>query len=161
MLRPTSFTQSVSLKSVFCEAPMSDSEKNRRMEIRRSIGNRKTPALEARRLAPQYLIAHACFDCRKSFKVAPRQDYVAVCPSCGGQLHEMGRSFKAPPMRDIEQWTKVQVLYNAGFRFFTYRSKPGPPLPSRLSEVEAFIRNNPEHPLRVAAPLTALISNVG
>ena len=34
----------------------------------------------------------------------------------------MGRSFKAPPARDAEQWGKVQALYNAGFRFFSYRN---------------------------------------
>ena len=102
--------------------------------------------------SPQYLIAHACFECRKSFKVAPRTEGTATCPGCGGQLHEMGRSFKAPLAKDTEQWTKVQALYNAGFRFFSYRSVTGPPLPARLSEVEAFIRDNPAHPLRVAAP---------
>jgi hypothetical protein len=101
---------------------------------------------------PRYLIAHACFDCRKSFKVAPRPEFTATCPSCRGPLHEMGRSFKAPPAKDLEQWAKVQALYNAGFRFFSYRSTSGPPLPSKLSEVEAFIRDNPAHPLRVAAP---------
>ena len=105
--------------------------------------------------SPQYLIAHACFDCRKSFKVAPRPDVAAICPNCGGQLHEMGRSFKAPPAKDKEQWAKVHALYSAGFRFFSYRSALGPPLPERLSEVEAFIRENPEHPLRVAAPSAA------
>ena len=104
--------------------------------------------------SPQYLIAHACFDCRKSFKVAPRPDFAATCPNCGGQLHEMGRSFKAPPAKDTEQCAKVQALYSAGFRFFSYRSAIGPPLPDRLSEVAAFIRDNPEHPLRVAAPST-------
>jgi len=102
--------------------------------------------------SPQYLIAHACFDCRKSFKVTPRPDFTATCPSCGGQLHEMGRSFKAPPAKDTEQWAKVQALYSAGFRFFSYRSVDAPPLPAKLSEVEAFIHNNPAHPLRVAAP---------
>jgi hypothetical protein len=101
---------------------------------------------------PQYLIAHACFACRKSFKIAPRGDTSAVCPSCGGPLHLMGRSFKAPPAKDSEQWAKVQALYNAGFRFFSYRSVDGPPLPERLVEVDAFIRDNPAHPLRVAAP---------
>jgi hypothetical protein len=101
---------------------------------------------------PQYLIAHACFDCRKSFKVVPRQTYSAVCPGCGGALHEMGRSFKAPPARNLEQWAKVQALFEAGFRFFSYRSTSGPSLPDRLAEVEAFIRDNPAHPLRVAAP---------
>jgi hypothetical protein len=99
--------------------------------------------------SPQYLIAHACFDCRKSFKVAPRPDLAATCPNCGGQLHEMGRSFKAPPAKDTEQWAKVQALYAAGFRFFSYRSAEGPPLPDRLSEVEEFVRNNPAHPLRI------------
>jgi hypothetical protein len=61
----------------------------------------------------------------------------------------MGRSFKAPPTKDLEQWAKVRVLYDAGFRFFSYRSIDGPPLPTRLSDVEAFIRDNPNHPLRV------------
>lgn len=103
---------------------------------------------------PQYLIAHACFECRKSFKIAPRRetDAAAVCPSCGGEIYEMGRSFKAPAANDTEQWAKVRALYNAGFRFFSYRSVSGPPLPARLSEVQAFIRDNPTHPLRVAAP---------
>ena len=102
--------------------------------------------------SPKYLIAHACFDCRKSFKVAPRQDLSAVCPSCGGTIHEMGRSFKAPPTKDLEQWAKVQALFAAGFRFFSYRSTSGPSLPNRLADVEAFVRDNPAHPLRVAAP---------
>ena len=102
--------------------------------------------------SPQYLIAHACFDCRKSFKVAPRPDPVAVCPSCGGTIYEMGRSFKAPPAKDLEQWAKVQALFAAGFRFFSYRSTSGPSLPDRLADVEAFIRDNPAHPIRVAAP---------
>jgi hypothetical protein len=101
--------------------------------------------------SPQYLIAHACFDCRKSFKVAPRSGGTAVCPNCGAQLHEMGRSFKAPPAKDKEQWAKVRMLYDAGFRFFSYRSVDAPPLPGRLSDVESFIRDNPTHPLRVGA----------
>jgi hypothetical protein len=64
----------------------------------------------------------------------------------------MGRSFKTPASRDTEQWAKVQALYQAGFRFFSYRSYDCPPLPARLSEVESFIRNNPGHPFRVAGP---------
>jgi len=64
----------------------------------------------------------------------------------------MGRSFKAPPTRDLEQWAKVQALFVSGFRFFSYRSTSAPPLPDRLADVEAFIRDNPVHPLRVAAP---------
>ena len=100
----------------------------------------------------QYLIAHACFACRKSFKIAPRIERFAVCPSCSGELCQMGRSFKAPPAKDVEQWAKVQALYNAGFRFLSYRSADGPPLPVRLADVDAFVRDNPSHPLRVAGP---------
>lgn len=102
--------------------------------------------------SPQYLIAHACFACRKSFKVAPRPAFTATCPNCSAQLHEMGRSFRAPPTKDTEQWATVQALFDAGFRFSSYRSVDGPPLPDRLSEVDGFIRDYPEHPLRVAPP---------
>ena len=95
-----------------------------------------------------YLVAHACFSCRKSFKIATRLE-PAKCPNCGDTLHWMGRSFKAPAARDKEQWTKVQALHQAGFRFFSYRSHDCPPLPSRLADVEDFIRDNPRHPFRV------------
>lgn len=62
----------------------------------------------------------------------------------------MGRSFKAPKAGDTEQWKKVELLWKAGFRFFSYRSFPdAEPLPERLSEVEAFIGRNPNHPARV------------
>ena len=125
-------------------------EKSRRMAIRRDVGNRLPPT-KAAPMGAAYLIAHACFTCRKSFKVASREQ-PAKCPNCAGQLHEMGRSFKAPPARDTEQWAKVHALYNAGFRFFSYRSYECAPLPARLSEVEAFVRDNPDHPLRVARP---------
>jgi DNA-directed RNA polymerase subunit RPC12/RpoP len=97
---------------------------------------------------PDYLVAHACFRCRKSFKNRPRRD--ARCPQCGGSLYIMGRSFHAPKQRDKEQWEKVRRLHQAGFRFFSYRSETGPALPSRLADVEAFIAENPSHPLRTA-----------
>lgn len=102
--------------------------------------------------APSYLVAHACFRCRKSFKLAPRPEQSAPCPHCGGTLHEMGRSFRAPASRDAGQWAKVEALHAAGFRFSSYRSADGPPLPERLADVASFIRDNPAHPLRVAAP---------
>lgn len=132
---------------------MKADEKARRMALRRDAGNRVPPApTPARTGAGSYLIAHACFACRKSFKSTPRLEHNAICPSCGGLAHEMGRSFKAPAARNLEQWIKVQALYEAGFRFFSYRSFNCPPLPARLSEVEAFIRDNLDHPMRVAGP---------
>lgn len=129
---------------------MKDGEKSRRMALRRDVGNRHPSSPKAASMSDgSYRVAHACFSCRKSFKIAPRQQS-AKCPNCGGQLHQMGRSFKAPAIRDTEQWAKVEALYNAGFRFFSYRSFDCPPLPAKLSEVEAFIRDNPEHPFRVS-----------
>lgn len=98
-----------------------------------------------------YLIAHACFTCRKSFKIRPRKARVATCPHCGGVIFEMGRAFHAPKRSDREQWEKVRRLYDAGFRFYRYRSLSGPSLPSSLSEVDSFIAGNPEHPLRIRA----------
>jgi hypothetical protein len=61
----------------------------------------------------------------------------------------MGRSFKAPALRDTEQWLKVRALHEAGYRFFSYRSFDCPALPTRFSEVDDFIRDNPRHPFRL------------
>jgi hypothetical protein len=63
----------------------------------------------------------------------------------------MGRTFKAPKRSDVEQWQKVQALWSAGFRFWSYRSHPdAEPLPERLRDVDDFIRRNPKHPTRIA-----------
>lgn len=123
------------------------------MALRRDTGNRPAPSPAPSPTPAAYLIAHACFACRKSFKIAPRPQQRSRCPCCAGVTHEMGRSFKAPPARNREQWRKVQALYEAGFRFFSYRSFDAPPLPARLRHVEAFIRDNPAHPMRVADPV--------
>lgn len=133
-------------------------EKARRMEIRRSVGNRVHTEQPARSKASGYLVACACFHCCKSFKrlrdiTSPATEDVK-CPQCGQLAHEMGRSFKAPRSRDKSQWKKVQRLYEAGFRFFSYRSYPdAEPLPKNLAEVEDFIDRNPNHPFRVGQPV--------
>ena len=130
--------------------------KSERMELRRAIGNRELPnideqqkAAERRNLAgQQYLIAYACFACRKSWKVKPRDEREAKCPECGGVTHEMGRAFKAPKKTDSEQWEKVEVLWEAGFRFWPTGSTEIEPLPERLRDVQDFIKRNPCHPAR-------------
>jgi len=72
---------------------------------------------------------------------------VHSCPECMGEVFDMGRSFKVPKKSDHEQWAKVQKLYLAGFRFFSYRSYPdAEPLPGRLRDVEDFILRNPHPP---------------
>ena len=135
-----------------------NSEKNRRMELRRAIGNRLPPQPRPKLAPPEsYLLAHACFGCRKSFKLHARDGAIRKCPDCAGELHVMGRSFKAPPKKDVEQWRKVQALYAYGFRFYSYRSFPGAPrLPLRFRDVDQFVAQNPNHPFRVGAPNKAL-----
>lgn len=68
----------------------------------------------------------------------------------------MGRSFKAPKRSDAEQWEKVRLLWEHGFRFFSYRSHPdAEALPDRLRDVPGFVERNPDHPLRVGDKLIA------
>ncbi|MBK3662943.1 hypothetical protein JJE66_17170 [Bradyrhizobium diazoefficiens] len=46
---------------------------------------------------------------------------------------------------------KVQALWSAGFRFWSYRSYPdAEPLPDRMQDVDDFMRRNPKHPMRIA-----------
>jgi hypothetical protein len=94
-----------------------------------------------------YRVAHACFACRRSFKIAddltkpPRQN---KCPQCKGSLSWMGCSFTAPRKTDTGAWRAVEALWQSGFRFASYRShKDAEPLPRKFKGVAAFIRRNP------------------
>jgi hypothetical protein len=121
------------------------------MERRRAIGNRDLPEpyVPPYHRGPDYLVAHACFDCRKSWKIELREGADPVCPQCASPLHEMGRAFKAPKKSDAEQWKKVEALWWAGFRFWSNWSTEVEPLPGRLRDVEDFIKRNPDHPARL------------
>lgn len=124
--------------------------KSERMEIRKAIGNRLIPGPDSRvrPRGPDYLVAHACFNCRKSWKASEKS--TATCPQCAGALHWMGRAFRAPKKSDLEQWKKVELLWGAGFRFLPNTGwRDVEPYPDRLREVAAFIASNSEHPFRV------------
>lgn len=119
------------------------------MELRRRVGLRAPPKVMPVVRGAEYLIAHACFYCRKSWKKHSSAE-ISVCPQCGGPLCIMGRSFKAPKRTDIKQWEKVRILWFQGFRFWSYGSNlDAEALPDRLQDVNDFIRRNPSHPLRV------------
>ena len=128
-----------------------DFEKDRRMELRRGLGNRGFGAglKTSNHRGPPYLVAHACFLCRKSFKTTPRKSEECTCPTCGGSAYEMGRSFRAPARSQVEQWLKVQLLFALGFRFFSYRTFDCAPLPKKLCEVDRFVQEHPDHPFRI------------
>jgi hypothetical protein len=133
------------------------------MELRRAIGNRKLPNQQGNGggswlayCEPAYrgklrLWPHACFECCKSWKLSEASN--AKCPECGGEIHWMGRAFKAPRKTDDEQWAKVRALWSAGFRFVNHEGwrEAAEPYPERLREVEDFILRNPKHPFRLRA----------
>ncbi len=141
---------SVSILLVSWDLMTTKQEKARRMRLRRRVGARAEPQLPAPRgPTSPYSIAHACFCCRKSFKIVKTD--TPTCPDCAGSLHQMGRSFKAPKKSDAEQWKKVEKIWHAGFRFWSYSSHPdAEPLPERLRDVDAFIEAHPSHPMRIA-----------
>lgn len=124
--------------------------KPERMELRKAIGNREVPGPPVTPYfrGPDYRVAHACFHCRKSWKLS--EESSAICPSCTAPLHWMGRAFKAPRKSDLEQWAKVELLWRAGFRFLpNTRWREIEPFPERLNEAKRFIEENPDHPFRV------------
>ena len=120
------------------------------MEMRKAIGNRVItgPYVPPYPRGPEYLVAHACFSCRKSWKLP--EESSAVCPQCGQAISWMGRAFKAPKKSNAEQWEKVEMLWRAGFRFFpNTRGREIEPYPERMRDVANFVANNLEHPFRV------------
>jgi hypothetical protein len=119
------------------------------MEIRRQLGTRTSPIRDAvhSHRGPECLWPHACFDCRKSWKLPEASN--GKCPECGASLHWMGRAFKVPRKSDREQWEKVRALWVAGYRFVNHTGwREVAPYPERLRDVPDFIRHNSDHPFR-------------
>ena len=86
---------------------------------------------------------HACFSCRKSFKLRHSPTHARnrppVCPDCGCGLHEVGRQFKAPRRSDTRQWRKVKALVTDGVTFHTQGHAHLHPMPTQLREVAPFV----------------------
>jgi hypothetical protein len=98
-------------------------EKQRRMELRRKVGNRslQRPAPRVRR-GPVYAKSYACFTCRtahkRGFYGSPAEfPLIMTCPVCQDDMVNVGRHFKAPKKSDIAQWKKVKFLVKHGFVF--------------------------------------------
>lgn len=86
---------------------------------------------------PDYLAAHACFDCRKSFKRKPDiRQLVKLCPDCGGPAVNLGRKFKPPAKDKVSEWEVVRFLYESGFPFHSV----GEPYPRTMSEAKDFVQ---------------------
>lgn len=126
-------------------------EKARRAELLRKKGLRSRPkSIEGvKPRFPNYLVPYACFECRRSVKIPPREQ-AARCPQCGGELHWMGRAFKPPRRTDLKQWMKVEKLRMAGFLFASFHNfRDAEAYPETLREVADFIERNPDHPMRI------------
>jgi hypothetical protein len=124
--------------------------KSERMELRKAIGNRVSagPYVPPYHRGPDYLVAHACFGCRKSWKLP--EESTGTCPQCGKSANWMGRAFKAPKKTDVDQWKKVEALWRAGFRFLPNTGwREVEPYPEQFRDVAKFIADNPTHPFRV------------
>lgn len=97
----------------------------------------------------------ACFGCRKCFKqrswiellhskrIKLGEERIVLCPQCREPMKNMGWDFKVPKQRDIEQWQKVELLIQHGYRFSSIccdESHQGPgPRPARLRDVALFL----------------------
>jgi DNA-directed RNA polymerase subunit RPC12/RpoP len=130
-------------------------EAERRKELSREAGVTRPPRSTVASRGPTHRVAHACFTCRRAFKIAdnPLQESTeARCPGCGGALNWMGRSFRTSKATDVAEWKKIETLWNQGFRFHSFRSYPDAErLPETLGEVADFVRRNPNHPFRIRA----------
>jgi len=112
-------------------------EKARRMNIRRKTGSRDVPPFHKEKFkwGGQYLLAHVCFDCREGRKLPP--DYAPhFCHSCNQVMVHMGRSFKIPRKSNKRQWRKIEILYNQGENFSSYKREHK--LPKHLSELNVY-----------------------
>lgn len=89
-------------------------EKHRRMELRKATGTRviSPPKPVSFHRGPEYLVAHACFNCRKSYKrPVEYSDKEPTpchsCPDCGECMHEMG----------VASRLRRQVIRGSGVRY--------------------------------------------
>jgi len=131
------------------------------MEIRKANGTRVIELSSPRPKGPEYLVAHACFKCDKSFKrVVADEGHKHICPQCNSELYWMGRNFRSPKHTDKKQWLKVKVLYAEGFRFVGSGSPNSIPLPKKYVELAQFLKEHPNHRLRVAPPNKELKADV-
>lgn len=131
---------------------MNKKTKHERMELRKEIGNRviTPPSPPPYNRGAPYLIPHACFNCRKSFKIQPSEKTKEhYCPECNSQLHDMGRNFRPPRKSDKNKWKVIEKLYSAGFRFLGSGMHDGDKLPENLCDVDRSIEEHPNHPLRI------------
>lgn len=146
----------MAFKHLGARAMTSISIKAARAQLRREVGARRLPPITGSRprpRGPKFLIAHACFGCRLSFKRAPlAAEHAHVCPNCAGSVLEMGRGFKAPTRREIERWFVLESLRRRGYMFPSSTQRSAAPYPTRARDLERFFAEHSQHPFRINSP---------
>lgn len=107
----------------------------------------------------RYRIQHACFKCRKAFKFEyltieqrktawlsfklsgkkPNTEFIEnphACPECKNPVELMGRAFRAPKAGHLDAWKAVEILFLAGYRFWSSVGN----LPTTSKEAKAFVK---------------------
>jgi hypothetical protein len=116
-----------------------------------------------------YKDRYACFHCRKAFKRRKNDDLpramqradgefpIVRCPQCRRPMHDMGMDFKAPPLKDVKQWRKVELLFEHGFTFHSCGCCGPGLMPAELREVEAFLADGlrPSHARKLLGTIAA------
>ena len=136
---------------------VSNSEKQRRMEIRRKLGNRRFGTSFAQPpVGPEYLVAYVCLPCRRSFKRRHEpESWYRKCSRCGGWALDVGRDFKPPKASDDSQWAKIEFLVKHGFVFQRIRkglAGEQVPYPRTLREARTFVKDFIDQAIDVPPP---------
>ena len=86
---------------------------------------------------------YVCLACRHTFRRSGGPLVEKVCPNCRGKAIGLSRKFRAPARADAEQWAKVEILIQHGFRFFPVYDERGQPTPypKTLRAAREFVRH--------------------
>ena len=86
---------------------------------------------------------YVCLACRHTFRRTGGPLVDKVCPNCRGKAIGLSRKFRAPARTDVEQWAKVEMLIQHGFRFFPVYDERGQPTPypRTLRAAREFVRH--------------------
>ncbi|MGW4895034.1 hypothetical protein ACWEQL_22600 [Kitasatospora sp. NPDC004240] len=64
-----------------------------------------------------YKLHYACPPCRVTFKRHPEPGQTHTCPRCDRPLLCAGHDFAAPRRHDVNAWSVVAAVLNAGLRY--------------------------------------------
>jgi uncharacterized Zn finger protein (UPF0148 family) len=88
-----------------------------------------------------YLVAFACFKCRRAFKHPLIQgEWERICPVCKGTEYAMGRKFRSPAKDKILEWKIIELITIRGY-WGDFQSATGRriPFPKTMEKAKEFL----------------------